>query len=84
MFRSLLWHNGGETARGVTEDSITIVYWRWQENDFILNYITGPIAGDDTNADAEASLRGSFNTMKLIMKPTVEKSILYFMKDLGT
>ena len=49
--------NGGETARGVTEDSITIVYWRWQENDFILNYITGPIAGDDTNADAEASLR---------------------------
>ena len=50
--------NGGATARGVTEDSINIVYWRWQENDFILKYITGPIANDDTNADAEASLRG--------------------------
>ena len=50
--------NGGATARGVTEDSINIVYWRWMENDFILNYITGPIANDDSNADAEASLRG--------------------------
>jgi hypothetical protein len=50
--------NGGATAQGVTEDSINIVYWRWMENDFILNYITGPIANDDSNADAEASLRG--------------------------
>jgi hypothetical protein len=50
--------NGGVTAPGVTEDTINIVYWRWMENDFILNYITGPIANDDTNADAEASLRG--------------------------
>ena len=50
--------NGGATARGVTEDTINIVYWRWMENDFILQYITGPISNDDTNADAEESLRG--------------------------
>ncbi len=50
--------NGGATARGVTEDSINIVYWRWMEDDFILNYITGPIANDDSNSDAEESLRG--------------------------
>ena len=57
-FAPLEGDNGGSTARGVTEDSITIVYWRWMENDFILDYITGPISNDDTNADAEASLRG--------------------------
>jgi len=50
--------NGGATARGVTEDTINIVYWRWMENDFILQYITGPISNDDSNADAEESLRG--------------------------
>ncbi|MBN39051.1 MAG: hypothetical protein CL457_00005, partial [Acidimicrobiaceae bacterium] len=49
--------NGGATERGVTEDAINIVYWRWMENDFILQYITGPIANDDSNADAEESLR---------------------------
>ena len=57
-FAPLEGGNGGATARGVTDDAITIVYWRWMENDFILDYITGPIANDDSNADAEASLRG--------------------------
>ncbi|WP_148288488.1 ABC transporter substrate-binding protein [Ilumatobacter nonamiensis] len=49
--------NGGATARGVTEDTITIVQWVSQDVDPILNYITDAIANDDTNAQEEETLR---------------------------
>ncbi len=48
--------NGGDTAAGVTADSIKVVYYVSQENDPIINYITAAIANDDTNADSEATL----------------------------
>ena len=50
--------NGGATARGVTEDTITIVQWVSQDQDPILEFITSAILNDDTNADDEATLRG--------------------------
>lgn len=43
--------NGGATARGVTADSIDIVWWIAQDTDPILNYLTSAIVNDDTNAD---------------------------------
>ncbi len=75
--------NGGATAQGVTEDTITIVYWRWQENDFILNYITGPIANDDTNADAEASLRGLLQYYETYYETYGRKVNLIFYEGTG-
>ncbi|MGA9276205.1 hypothetical protein [Ilumatobacter sp.] len=50
--------NGGATARGVTDDTITIVWWLSQDQDPILEFITSAISNDDTNADDEATLRG--------------------------
>jgi len=50
--------NGGATARGVTEDTITIVQWVSQDQDPILGFITSAILNDDTNAEDEATLRG--------------------------
>ncbi len=50
--------NGGETARGVTGDSVRIVWWIAQEQDPILSFITSAILNDDTNADLEATMRG--------------------------
>lgn len=41
--------NGGATAKGVTEDSIKVVYYLNQPNDPIYDYITSAIANDDTN-----------------------------------
>lgn len=49
--------NGGETAPGVTADTIKIVYWQAQENDPVLAYITDAIKNDDTNAQVEETLR---------------------------
>ena len=43
--------NGGATARGVTADTIRIVYWIAQDQDPVLSYITSAILNDDTNAD---------------------------------
>jgi hypothetical protein len=40
--------NGGTTETGVTADTITIVVYSAPEVDPVLDYITGPIANDDT------------------------------------
>lgn len=48
--------NGGDTAQGVTADSIKVVYYLGPDDDPIINYITAAIANDDTNADSEATL----------------------------
>ncbi|NIR38410.1 MAG: hypothetical protein GWN79_14915, partial [Actinobacteria bacterium] len=50
--------NGGATARGVTADSIKVVWWIPQEQDPILNYVTSAIVNDDTNAEYEHTIRG--------------------------
>jgi hypothetical protein len=44
--------NGGETATGVTADTIKIVYYRSPDVDPIIDYITGAIDADNTNAEA--------------------------------
>jgi len=50
--------NGGATARGVTEDSITVVYYSAPDVDPVLDFITGPIANDDTRAQVEETVAG--------------------------
>jgi hypothetical protein len=51
-------HNGGATHRGVTEDSIVVVYYSAPETDPVLDFITGPIANDDTRAQVEETVAG--------------------------
>ena len=48
--------NGGETAPGVTADTIKVVYYLGPDDDPIINFITAAIANDDTNDDAIATL----------------------------
>ena len=48
--------NGGETAQGVTADSIKVVYYLGPDSDPIMDYITAAIANDDTAADSQATL----------------------------
>ena len=50
--------NGGATDRGVTEDSIRIVWWLPQDVDPIMAYLTSAIYNDDTTADDEHTIRG--------------------------
>ncbi|MCH2443416.1 MAG: hypothetical protein MK191_06755, partial [Acidimicrobiales bacterium] len=49
--------NGGATDRGVTADSIKIVYWIVQSSDPVVTYITDAIVNDDTEADVEDTMR---------------------------
>ena len=41
--------NGGATETGVTADTITIVVYSAPDVDPVLDYVTGPIANDDTS-----------------------------------
>jgi hypothetical protein len=50
--------NGGATATGVTADTIKIVYYRSPDVDPIIDYITGAIDADNTNAEAEETMTG--------------------------
>lgn len=42
--------NGGATHTGVTEDSISLVIYNAPDADPVLDFVTGPIANDDTAA----------------------------------
>jgi hypothetical protein len=48
--------NGGATAKGVTEDTLRIVYFLDKDDDPIINYVTGPLDYDDTNEDEIATM----------------------------
>ena len=50
--------NGGETAPGVTADSVKIVVYQAQEADPVLSFITAPIAADDTNPQEAETYQG--------------------------
>ncbi len=50
--------NGGATSQGVTEDTITVVYYSDPETDAVLDFITGPIQNDDTQAQVEETVQG--------------------------
>ncbi|MEM9516970.1 MAG: hypothetical protein AAGA42_19135, partial [Actinomycetota bacterium] len=57
--------NGGETAPGVTGDTIKVVFYLGPDDDPVLNFINDAIANDDTNADDAATVEGMaelFNT----------------------
>lgn len=49
--------NGGATSRGVTADSIKVVLYQGPDSDPIIDYLTAPIAVDDTNAESEQTAR---------------------------
>jgi hypothetical protein len=71
--------NGGATSRGVTEDTITVVYYLAPENDPVLDFITGPIANDDTPAEIAETVSNyaeMFNTMYQTYGRTIDLKIL--------
>ena len=49
--------NGGETATGVTADTIKVVQYLTPETDPVIDYITGAISVDDTNAEIAETLQ---------------------------
>lgn len=49
--------NGGATHTGVTEDSITVLYYSAPDNDPVLDFIQGPIQNDDTQAQVEETVQ---------------------------
>ena len=49
--------NGGETAMGVTGDSIKVIVYRAPEDDPVLDYVAGAAESDDTAEETEQSLR---------------------------
>lgn len=49
--------NGGETAPGVTADSIKVVQYFGPDDDPIINYLSQAVAVDDTNAESEETAR---------------------------
>ncbi|MEZ5167268.1 MAG: hypothetical protein R2695_12570 [Acidimicrobiales bacterium] len=51
-------NNGGETAPGVTADTIKVVAYLAPEVDPVLDYITGPINNDDTPTQVFETLQG--------------------------
>ena len=53
--------NGGATDRGVTGDTIKIVYWIPQTTDPVVAYVTDAIVNDDTAADVEDTMRRLLN-----------------------
>jgi hypothetical protein len=48
--------NGGETSRGVTGDTISLVVYQGPDEDPIIRYITDAITVDDTNAEEAATI----------------------------
>ncbi len=60
--------NGGETASGVTADSIKVVYYLGPDDDPIINYITAAIANDDTNADSGTDARRHARDLRAVLR----------------
>jgi hypothetical protein len=50
--------NGGATTRGVTGDTIKVVFYQTPETDPVIDFITREIQVDDTNAEDAATLDG--------------------------
>ncbi len=72
--------NGGATAPGVTGDEIKVVVYIAQETDAVLDFITAPIANDDTGAQAEQTYQGftdMFNAYMQTYGRTVKLEFLH-------
>jgi hypothetical protein len=50
--------NGGATTRGVTADTIKVVFYQTPDTDPVIDFITREIQVDDTNAEDAATLNG--------------------------
>jgi hypothetical protein len=50
--------NGGATAKGVTADSIKVVFYQTPDVDPVIDFITREIQVDDTNAETLDTVRG--------------------------
>ncbi|MDX2381355.1 MAG: hypothetical protein QNM02_16535, partial [Acidimicrobiia bacterium] len=76
--------NGGETAQGVSGDSIKIVWWVAQDQDPILNFVTQAIVNDDTNADDEDTVRGMIEYSETYYETYGRNVELIVMEGSGT
>lgn len=72
--------NSGATGPGVTADEIKVVVYIPQETDAVLDFITAPIANDDTGAQAEETYQGftdMFNAYMQTYGRTVKLEFLH-------
>jgi hypothetical protein len=76
--------NGGATGKGVTADEIKVVVYIAQETDPVLDFITGPIANDDTGAQAEATYQGFTDMFNAYMQTYGRTVKLEFLHASGT
>ncbi len=75
--------NGGATAPGVTADEITVVVYIAQDADAVLDFITAPIANDDTGAQAEATYQGFTDMFNAYMQTYGRTVKLEFLRASG-
>src|SRR3546814_6122817 len=94
LFRSLPWSfneecfanvedNGGETAPGVTADTIKVVVYLTPDDDPVYNFITGPINADDTNEQVRETYQGLTDMFNATYQTYGRKVELEFMDGSG-
>jgi hypothetical protein len=75
--------NGGETARGITADTIKVGVYIAQENDVVLDYITQAIKNDDTNAQVKETYQGYTDMFNALYQTYGRKVELEFIEASG-
>lgn len=75
--------NGGETSAGVTADTIKVVVYIAPEDDPIINFISGPINSDDTNAQAQETYQGFADLFNATFQTYGRKVELEFLQGSG-
>jgi hypothetical protein len=76
--------NGGATAPGVTADEIKVVVYVAPETDPVLDFITAPIANDDTPAQIEETYQGFTDMFNAYMQTYGRTVKLEFLHGSGT
>jgi hypothetical protein len=76
--------NGGPTAPGVTADEIKVVVYIAPDTDPVLDFITAPIANDDTGAQVEETYQGFTDMFNAYMQTYGRTVKLEFLHGSGT
>jgi hypothetical protein len=76
--------NGGATAPGVTADTVKVVVYQAPENDPVLDFITGPVNADDTNAQQAATYQGFADMFNAVLQTYGRTVELEFLQGSGT
>ncbi len=75
--------NGGATSPGVTKDTITVVVYRPQENDPIIDYVSSAVKSTDTEEQTRATVQGYTDLFNTYYQTYGRKVVLTFMTASG-